>query len=65
MRNLRAVHRAVTAIVVLFTLYLGFSGTLIQLIDLRTLFEHAPATDPNMQSIREAFNGPGNFRSLR
>jgi uncharacterized iron-regulated membrane protein len=64
MRNLRAVHRAITAIVVVFTLYLGFSGTLIQLIDLRTLFEHAPATDPNMQSIREAFNGPPNFQVI-
>ena len=64
MRNLRAVHRIVTAIVVIFTLYLGCTGTLIQLIDLRTLFEKAPATDPNMRAMREGFDGPGSFQVI-
>jgi hypothetical protein len=64
MRNLRAIHRLITLIVVVFTLYLGCTGTLIQLIDLRTLFEHAPATDPNTQAMREGFDGPGSFKVI-
>src|SRR5579872_1076542 len=64
MRNLRAIHRMITVVVVLVTLYLGTSGTLIQLIDLRTLFEHAPATDANRQSMREGFNGTPNFQVI-
>lgn len=64
MRNLRAVHRIITVVVVVFTLYLGASGSLIQLIDLRTLFTHAPATDLNLQSIREGISGAGDFRVI-
>jgi uncharacterized iron-regulated membrane protein len=64
MGNLRAVHRTITVVVVLFTLYLGCTGTLIQLVDLRSLFEHAPATDPNMQAMREGFDGPGIFKAI-
>jgi len=64
MRTLRAVHRIITVIVVLFTLYLGSTGTLIQLIDLRTLFEKAPATDANMRSLREGFDEPGSFQVI-
>lgn len=64
MRNLRAIHRIITVVVVVFTLYLGVTGTLIQLIDLKTLFTHAPATDPNMQAIREGINGGGGFQVI-
>jgi uncharacterized iron-regulated membrane protein len=64
MRSLRAVHRIVTVAVVFFTLYLSCTGTLIQLIDLRTIFEHKPATDPNTRAMREGFDGPGNFQVI-
>ena len=64
MRYLRAVHRCVTIVVVVFTAYLSVTGTLIQLIDLRSLFTHAPATDPNVQAMREAFNGPPNYEVI-
>jgi uncharacterized iron-regulated membrane protein len=50
--------------VVVFTVYLSVTGTLIQLIDLRSLFTHAPPTDPNVQAMREAFNGPPNFEVM-
>jgi uncharacterized iron-regulated membrane protein len=56
---MRTIHRVVSLFVVLFTLYLGVTGTLIQSIDLRTLFRHAPATDPEMMAIREDHDGPG------
>ncbi len=64
MQSLRAVHRIVTATVVFFTLYLGCTGTLIQLIDLRTIFEHKPATDANTRAMREGFDGPDGFQVI-
>lgn len=62
MQQLRWIHRLVTAIIVVFALYLGLTGTTIQLIDLKTLYSHAPATDPNLRAIREAFDGPGSYQ---
>ena len=61
---MRSVHRIVTLAVVLFTLYLGCTGTLIQLIDMRSLFTHAPAADPNVMAMREAFDGPGAYQVI-
>ena len=61
---MRTLHRVITLFIVLFTLYLGATGTLIQLIDLRTLFTHAPADDPNMMAIREGLDGPGDFQAI-
>jgi uncharacterized iron-regulated membrane protein len=61
---MRTVHRIVSVFVVLFTLYLGVTGTLIQLIDLQTLFRHAPATDPQMMALREDKDGPGDYAVL-
>ena len=61
---MRTVHRVVSLFVVLVTFYLGISGTLIQLIDLQTLFRHAPATDPEMMAIREDKDGPDDFAVL-
>ncbi len=61
---MRTVHRVVSLFVVLVTLYLGVTGTLIQLIDLRTLARHAPATDPEMMAIREDKDGPDDFAVL-
>ncbi len=62
--HLRYVHRVITLFIVAFTLYLGVTGTLIQLIDLRTLFSNAPAEDVEMASIREGLNGPGPFQVI-
>lgn len=61
---MRTVHRIVSLFVVLFTLYLGVTGTLIQLIDLRTLLTHAPAADPNMMAIREGLDGPDDYQVI-
>jgi hypothetical protein len=62
--KMRSVHRFVAVFAVLFGFYIGCTGTLLQMVDLRTLFSHAPATDPNMQAIREGFSGPPNFRVI-
>ena len=61
---MRTVHRVISLFVVLVTLYLGVTGTLIQLVDLKTLFSHAPPTDPNMMAIREDKDGPDDFAVL-
>jgi uncharacterized iron-regulated membrane protein len=61
---MRSVHRITSLFVVLVTLYLGITGTLIQLIDLQTLVRHAPATDPDMMAIREDKDGPDDFAVL-
>ncbi|HUO23994.1 MAG TPA: PepSY-associated TM helix domain-containing protein [Caulobacteraceae bacterium] len=61
---LRAIHRIATLIVVLFTLYLGVTGTLIQLVDLRSIFTHASPFDANVRAMREAFNGPGDYEVI-
>ena len=61
---MRTVHRITSLFVVLVTLYLGITGTLVQLIDLQTLIRHAPATDPDMMAIREDKDGPDDFAVL-
>lgn len=62
MQKLRQIHRLVTVTIVAFTLYLGVTGALIQLIDLKTLYTHAPATAPDLQAIRESFDGPDDYK---
>jgi uncharacterized iron-regulated membrane protein len=62
MQNLRWLHRWATLLIAVFTLYLGVTGTLIQGIDLKTILSHAPASDPDLQAIRESFDGPGNYQ---
>jgi hypothetical protein len=61
---MRAIHRVITLFVVIVTLYLGVTGTLIQLVDLRSVLTHAPADDPNMEAMRESGNGPGAFQVI-
>lgn len=58
---MRAVHRILSLCVVVFLLYLGVTGTLIQVIDLQTLLTHAPAKDPDMMAIREGHDGPDDY----
>ena len=59
--NLRAVHRTVAIFALLFICYLGVTGSMLQIVDLHTLFKHKPATDPEMLSIRESLFGARNF----
>ena len=59
--NVRPVHRTIGTIILLFTLYFAVTGTMIQLVDLRAIFSHAPATDPEMVQVREGINGPTNY----
>jgi uncharacterized iron-regulated membrane protein len=61
MKYSRAIHRAVMVVVVVVTLYLSVTGTMIQLVDLRSIFTKAPASDPNVEAMHEAFYGPGNY----
>jgi uncharacterized iron-regulated membrane protein len=56
---MRTVHRVISLFVVLVTLYLGVTGTVIQGVDLRSIYRHAPATDPDMMAMREDHDGPG------
>jgi uncharacterized iron-regulated membrane protein len=62
--QLSAIHRAATLLVVVFTLYLGFTGSLIQLIDLNSIFTNASPFDPNVKAMREAFDGPGDYQVI-
>jgi uncharacterized iron-regulated membrane protein len=62
---MRKIHRIVSLFVLVFTLFLGVTGTLIQSIDLRTLLRHAPPTDPDMMAIREDHDGPGDYAVLK
>lgn len=57
MRNL---HRWTMTIAALFLVYIASTGIAIQLIDLGTLYLHAPSSSPNMRSIHDGINGaPG------
>jgi uncharacterized iron-regulated membrane protein len=59
--NLRAVHRSLAIFALLFISYLGVTGSMLQIIDMHTLFKHKPATNPEMLSIRESLFGPRNY----
>ena len=48
-------------IVALLLVYVAGTGIIIQLIDLKSLYFHAPASDPNMRSMREGITGPPGF----
>jgi len=62
MQRLRQIHRYITVAIVGFALYLGLTGTMVQLIDFKTLYSHAPATAPDLQAIRESFDGPDDYK---
>ena len=59
--QMKTIHRILTLFAVAFTLYLGATGTLIQVIDLRSIFTHASPFDPNVRAMRESFDGPGDY----
>jgi hypothetical protein len=58
---MRPIHRIVGTIIMAFTLYLGVTGSIVQMIDLRTIASHAAATDPDMMAITESIDGTPNF----
>lgn len=60
-KGIRPIHRIVGTVILAFTLYFGFTGSIIQIIDLRAIASHAAATDPEMMAIRESIYGTSNF----
>jgi len=58
---MRTVHRIAAFFFLLFFFYMAVTGGAIQAIDLTALLTHAPASDPNIQAIRESEDGPANF----
>ncbi|HUO22051.1 MAG TPA: PepSY-associated TM helix domain-containing protein [Caulobacteraceae bacterium] len=61
---MRTAHRVIAVFAVLAALWVGLTGVTIQLIDLKALLSHAPASDPNIRAIRDGHNGPPNFQVL-
>ena len=60
-KGVRPIHRIAGTILLLFTLYFGVTGLMIQTIDLRAIASRAAATDPEMTAIRESIDGTGNY----
>lgn len=54
-------HRWLSICAVVVCLYLGATGSLIEMIDLRGLLTHASPYDANMQAMRGDINGPGDY----
>ena len=63
--GMRPIHRIVGTLILAFTLYFGVSGSIVQIIDLRTIASHATATDPNMMAIRESLDGTPNYEVIQ
>lgn len=57
----RTLHRALGLILGVFALYLGVTGTVIQVIDLVTVLSDASPENLNQMAIHEGINGPENF----
>jgi uncharacterized iron-regulated membrane protein len=62
--QMRTVHRIISILIVAITLYLSVTGTLIELVDFRTLITKPSPFDPNLRAMREDFHGPGNYEVL-
>jgi uncharacterized iron-regulated membrane protein len=58
---MRTLHRWTMLVAAVLLVYVATTGITIQLIDMKSLYLHAPASDPNMQSIREGIMGPPGF----
>ena len=61
---MRSVHRSIMLFAAVFLLYIGATGTIVQMIDLRNIYSNAPASDPDMLAIQDGLNGPANFQVL-
>jgi uncharacterized iron-regulated membrane protein len=64
-KDLRPLHRIVGTTILVFTLYFGVTGLVIQSIDLRAISAHVAATDPDMLAIRESIDGTSNFAVIQ
>jgi len=64
-RDLRPLHRIIGTIILVFVLYFGVTGLIVQSIDLRAIATHAAATDPEMLAIRESIDGTPNFAVIQ
>jgi uncharacterized iron-regulated membrane protein len=62
---IRTIHRIFAVFAVFGVLWVALTGLSMQAIDLKTLFAHAPASDPDMQAIRDGHYGPPNFQVLQ
>ena len=61
---MRAAHRSLAVLAVIAGLYIGLTGTFIQMIDLHAIFTGAPITDPDVAAIHDGEAGPANFQVL-
>lgn len=61
---LRTYHRILAILAVLLMLYLGVTGTGMQLLDLYAIGRHAPITDPTIVSINEGRYGNGDMQVM-
>lgn len=62
--EMRAVHRVLSAIACVFLLYVGVTGSWIQVIDLSTILSGKPESDQVMQSINEGRFGNGLYSAV-
>jgi uncharacterized iron-regulated membrane protein len=61
---MRIVHRILSVIACLVLLYLGVTGSLIQILDLKEILGGAPESSVGMQSINEGKNGHPDYAVL-
>jgi uncharacterized iron-regulated membrane protein len=62
--KLLTVHRWISIVIVLVTLYLSVTGTLIGLIDLKGILLQSSPYDENLQAMRGDVNGPGEYAMI-
>ena len=58
-------HRLTAVLGAILALWVVLTGAGIQISDMRALLMHAPASDPDMQKIRQHHTGPPNFVVLQ
>ena len=58
------IHRIISIFVALFLVYLGVTGSLIEMVDLKGLLLKDSASSPNLQAMRGDLNGPGDYAMI-
>jgi uncharacterized iron-regulated membrane protein len=61
----RTIHRVVALLAALLMLWLGTTGSMMQLLDFNAILTHAPMSDPNELSMAEGMYGPANFTVIQ
>lgn len=64
-KDTRPLHRIIGTIILLFTMYFGATGSIMQMVDLKAVLSHAAATDPEMLAIRESIDGTPNYSVIQ